>query len=217
MTSIIKIKRRHEIVILTDGLGRTADGEQYLVAKCSMLPRAPALVASRGVSRLAGLVAVDCATWSFDRLVAEGAVFLKVFCEKMKELPGFKEALGREEINVAGWSDRHQRLAMYFLVADDRYADQGIRPFEFHELLDDVTIAPGPPTAEAAATLKPVAPDKFQVGKDGLHIMELQRSWCPEYRDAIGGHIMAYTVRRDGVSASVVHRWPAEGSPDNAR
>jgi hypothetical protein len=36
-------------------------------------------------------------------------------------------------------------------------------------------------------------------------------NWCTvaAYHQAIGGHIMAYLVNRDGVSASVVHRWPA--------
>ncbi len=214
MTSIIKIRRKREIVILTDGLGREPNGAAQTCGKCTMLPRAPALMASRGIPLMTNIAAAHCTTWSFDRLVAEGAdVYRTIFQQYSAALPEVKQLAGREEVSLAGWSEVEQRFAIYLLVPDNRYESAGIKPFTFTEQQEPIGIAPGPLTEEQGAPLFDLDAEKFDLLVDGRRVMEMQQSWAPEYRAAIGVHVMCYRVNQSGVSASVVYRWPEDHEP----
>lgn len=206
MTSTIVVQRRQEVLVLTDGVGYAADGSRREVAKAAMLPRAPGLLACRGVTYLGAAVAMDCQHLDFDDVVNAAGELISIYSERLSQIPELKKRLGQEEFTLAGFSKKRQAMAVFLCVTDDRYADRGIRPFVFQEQRDPITIAPWDPEQQHMAAFSCPDPEEFDPAVDGLKIMETQRD-CPEWRETIGCHIMAYAVRRDGVSAKVIHRW----------
>jgi hypothetical protein len=210
MTSIITINRPEKIVIISDGRGKTAAGVAHTFSKCALIPGAPAIVAARGLGQVCHQLAADSATLSFDDLLKHGAAMMREYIKRVKGAPGVKALLGKEEITLAGFSTREDRLALYMMVLDDRYAVRGWKPYTFNEISDEITAAPqpSPENIEAAGFVCPEAVD-FDPATHGLALMEAQRL-APGYADLIGNYIQASTVTRDGVSARIVYRWPDE-------
>jgi hypothetical protein len=109
--------------------------------------------------------------------------------------------LGKEEIALAGFSKCEDRLAIYMMVFDDRYAARGWQPYTFNEIADGSR----PRRSHHPEHVCPAA-GEFEGRTHGRALMEAQRL-TPGHGDLIGNYIQESTVTSEGVSARIVHRW----------
>jgi hypothetical protein len=215
MTSIITVRREAEILLLTDGLGRTlAEGPAVERTKCALIPCGPALLAARGMYHLLLKFAADCVAngLSFDGIRARGKQLLLHYAEASETWsPEEKVAFQASELYLAGLS-QSEGLASYMVAMDDRYEHRGRRAFEFYKMHEAISIAPGGPEIEphleALGYSRPSAAE-FDPLTHGVQIMNAQRS-VPDYGHLIGEHIQLSSVTVDGtVSSRVIHPWPS--------
>jgi hypothetical protein len=204
MTAIITIRKHDRIVFVSDGaVINTADQTlSKLATKVGLVSSPPALIGVRGNASLVHALSgnANANGSSFDELTDSMEHWARSFVPKM---PG--DSLN-EEITFAGYSERHQRLMMYFLPCANNYAASGLGAFKLHEISEDFVASPWLPGDEAH--VEGICSDlsAFEPETHGLRLMESMRRRYGHM--GIGGFVQVSEVTEDGVSARFIHRWP---------
>lgn len=206
MTAINVFRRSDRISILTDGAGYTPDGELVAsLSKCWPVPHLNAAVASRGPI-LAGALFMASASVvrSFDDMVARAPTFVFEVFQSLGLILN-EDVTPDFQLIIAGFSESRGSPESYLISSDatDDVDAATASP------LDAFTAAPMPSQAdyEQIGAAMPSGPSAFNVERDGLTLMEVQRNMLIDGIHAVGCHATLTEIDRNGVRQRVLRRW----------
>jgi hypothetical protein len=197
-----------------DSDGAEYDGDGTILAlsqKVAVNAVMPAVFAGRGLTTLVPIIAEATRQRfpTFDALV-DGIVdvaeqvkplAIREATDKIKQTGQVGDIPMNVELYIAGWSASRDRPEAYAVT--DTLAQIGVA---YLTPADDALIA-----RIRALDIDPLSSPGFDAERDGLAIMREQRRPFPlpsgKVVVGIGGHVLRATVRRDGISMRVIHRW----------
>lgn len=199
--SVINVLRQHNAVhVLSDGAAYDGMGKfVYFQSKVLPAPHLNAVIACRGMKLTIPFVAdalASCAE-SYDALRSMAGSVSKLFFEQVTRGSAREDI----EIVVAGFSEKGPDS--YVVVSHNR--SPGIAPWT---VVDTGAAYLSPFSEDVANALKSKFPDPnvgcMDAARDGLAIMELQRSQFPR----VGGFAQLTTVTEWSITMRVLKRWP---------
>lgn len=199
--------------LITDGLAHLPDGTTAVVNKVGLLPNLPAAFAIRGtaffIHSLRGALEGFA---DFDALVRGVVQRTKDAADQCAPL--FEQsAFGRNfELALIGYSSSRGRPQAFTLA---NFPNHGAPAWTLVPI-DDGLISPGDGSFFERLQVRGLLPceDSFDVGRDGLEIMRLQRGITAEtppgsgrVAPVIGALAQLVSVSRDRVETRVLERW----------
>lgn len=210
LTALHAYVRESAVHVLTDGLHRGSEGQALGTGqKVRILGHLPAVVAGRGPSELPEYFA-DRLTWrfaSFDDAVA-GMHETYGIALRQFETANPTARARPNEILMAGWSEERSRPECWVLNSTNEAAGP---------LAVMNTCSPSSP--ELMGHLRDMGLTggmaSFDPPRDGLRIMRAQRGLrfphpvTGEMQPSVGGFCQHTVVTAQGISTSILERWPA--------
>ena len=226
MTAINSIVLRDRLHVFSDGAHYDRHGViKAITSKISQIPSYPGIVAVRGATYSAPLLAHDFGLHApnFDRLLEEVETLFPFLMEKYADQFGGNTS---GQLFLGGWSETRRKMELYFLSNDDLHlssvegedTEGAFRP-DVGELQNLATgnILPGLMEGDVERGFDPYpAPDQVEANIEYIArtILELQRQRKhgaiedSEAEHIVGGFVQLTTVSRDGISTRILHRWP---------
>lgn len=220
MSGIFTVAGPESVWIYTDGAGCHSDGSvAWVGSKILLMPEWPGAIATRGIGalpwmlRLAWSAEVPSLDAALERVVADA---LAIGGELA--LNGYPDPLNWE-IVLAGWSDRRGAFEVWDVFGrnapewteEQCRAEPALRPRQ----LKGTTAAWPVPDEAILKSLWPSTGSGLSPAEMALPVMEAMRRKpyaTPHFRGveqhAIGGFIQETGIGHDGISTSIIHRWP---------
>ena len=183
--------------------------------KTIILPQYNAVIAATGlywVSTLLVAAMSGLRYGSFDELADGLSDLMKKTIEKGASLPGMPSSWGKFEVAVAGWSEKTDAPAAFYLRGyadgqDDAFVTYPATRFYSPDLS---ALAQRMDNRFLKYRFDPAAPEET-----GLELMELQRSIRFTFKDgsdrreyyAVGGFCQHSTVTKNSITTKVLKRW----------
>ena len=221
MTAINVIRQANAVHVLTDGIVCNSEGIITEVGPNAFtLPNLPAALAIRGPTQfmpfLVHRLSRECQ--SFDELLKKVVpAALEVHISIPMTL-GYGDVRPSFDLVVAGWSNERGRPESFVMTNQENHDQVGLATAAWRLMpLPDVLIAPSVGMAQinTVGWRAPENAEAFQPSIDGIKLLRAQRlskglRAGPPDRDidSVGGFIQLTTVHAQGVSSTILHRWP---------
>ncbi|MEN3209812.1 hypothetical protein PUR23_07105 [Methylorubrum populi] len=220
MSGIFTVAGPDSVWIFTDGAGCNPDGSvAWIGSKILLMPEWPGAVATRGVGalpwmlRLAWASEVSSLDTALERVVADALAIGGHLVAN-----GYHDPLNWE-IVLAGWSDQRAAFEVWDVFgrnAPDWTEEQCCTapPLTLRQLKGTTASWPVPDEA-ILKSLWPSTSGGLTPAEMALPVMEaVRRKTYPmppskenEYH-SVGGFIQETGIGHDGISSSIIHRWP---------
>jgi hypothetical protein len=228
VSSILVIKQRDCINVITDGASYSPDGILATIStKVGVMPHLNALVYTRGPSNTAILAAVDMggSFTNFDDIIEHLEEFAPDFYERHTS-HFINNAFPEIELYVCGWSTKRSAPEGYLIrccFADSSFHDNPewlsaggtytAAPFKM-QTLSKLCASPKITPEEMKQTKFPshLEVEELDPKIDGLHLFHIQRSKIGTRPDqvnfhAVGGFAMLTTIRENEITQSILKRF----------